>query len=62
MSDFDLTDRVRGALVNAKENGYDMAAMAPLEVALDLLDYDADLENEDIQEVATAVHIIRMNG
>ena len=58
----DLTDRVREALKNAKENGYDMGALSPLEVALDLCTYDADLENEDIQEVSTAVHVVRING
>ena len=53
---------VRDALCNAKENGYDMSNMSPGEVAYDLQKFDADLEHEDFQELATAVHIVRMNG
>ncbi len=56
----DLTDRVRAALEAAKENGYDMSGLAPLEVAVDLLTYDGELEHEDICEVCDAVVIVRL--
>jgi hypothetical protein len=62
MEELDLTDRVRNALVNAKENGYDQSGLSPGEVAYDLITYDADLEDEDFCEVASAVNIVRMNG
>jgi hypothetical protein len=61
MSERDLTDMVREALENAKINGYDMQDMSPGEAAYDLQKCDADLEREDFQEIATAVHVIRMN-
>ena len=57
----DLTDKVRDALSNAKENGYTFDGMSPGEVAHDLLTYDSDLEDEDFCEVATAVHVVRLN-
>lgn len=60
--EIDLIDRVREALNNAKENGYDQSGLSPREVAFDLITYDADLEHEDFCEVASAVHIVKMNG
>ena len=61
MNEIPLMDRVKEALQNAKENGYDMGNLAPLQVAIDLFTYDSDLENEDICEISTIVHIIRLN-
>ncbi len=62
MDDNSIADRVREALKNAKENGYDQSGLSPGEVAYDLITYDADFEHEDICEIATAVKVIRMNG
>ena len=58
----DLTERVREALKNAKDNGYDQSGLSPGEVAIDLMEYDASFQHETFTEVAAAVHIIRMNG
>ena len=58
----DLTNKVREALTNAKENGYTFDEMSPGEIASDLITYDSELEDEDFGEVATAVHIVRLNG
>ena len=55
----DLTEKIREALINAKENGYSFDELAPAEIAADLISYDADLEHEDILEVCDAIQAIR---
>ncbi len=57
-----LVDRVQISMNNAKENGYDISVFSADELAIDLLTYDPELEGEDIDEVATAIHIIRLGG
>ncbi len=57
----DTTEKVRESLKAAKENGYDMTHLSPLQVAIDLMTYDSDLEHEDVCEVADAVHNVRLN-
>lgn len=44
-----LSDRVFEALNNALENGYDeLKSMSPVEVVGDLMEYDTDLEDEEV--------------
>lgn len=51
-----LAERVFRALDHALENGYENFLQLPAtEVANDLLDYDADLENEDPAKLAPLV-------
>lgn len=50
-----LRTRVYMALVNATENGCDMLNSCPKEIAMDLIRFDSDLENEDPTEVAKRV-------
>ena len=58
----DVAIKVRQALQNAKDNGYDMKDASPNEVATDLQLFDVDLECEEHQQVASAVNDIRMKG
>ena len=51
----DIRERVREALSNAKENGYDQSDLAAIEVAEDLQHFDADLEGESIIDIHLAV-------
>jgi hypothetical protein len=57
----ELSDKVRSALDNAKENGYDMLSLSPNEIAWDLCTYDGDLEGEDMLEVSEIVNSIRIS-
>lgn len=58
----DLTKKVLSSMRHAIENGYDLSRLSPGQVAVDLMQYDADLENEYFDDVAQAVHSIRVLG
>ena len=53
-----LIERVRRALKNAKENGYLFDGWSFNGIANDLINYDSDLENENLEKVADAVRIV----
>ena len=52
----DLEGRVKEALSNAEKNGYEFSDKTPSEIALDLMKYDSDLEDNEYCSVAAAVH------
>lgn len=54
-----LENRVREAIRNAAENGYDFADMSNLDIAVDMCCYDSSLENEDYIDVAECLVEIR---
>ena len=53
-----LKDRVRQAFKNATENGYEFLGMTTAEIAIDMVMCDADLECEDVDQVARALEEI----
>jgi len=52
----DLEGRVREALSNAKQNGYNFEGMSASEIATDLMDHDSDLEGKDFPAITLIVH------
>lgn len=54
--------RVREAWRNAAANGYDFGGSTAREVAEDMIEFDADLEDEDLADVIAAVERVRAAG
>jgi hypothetical protein len=54
-----LKELVREALKNAAENGYDFTGMDARAIAVDMLTYDAALEEADLDEVTRIVEELR---
>lgn len=52
MTDPTLKSRVREAFKNAHENGYEFIGLTPLEIAGDMIEFCADLESEQPEEIA----------
>jgi hypothetical protein len=55
----DLDDRVRLAMKNEEEKGFDTKGSAPGQIAYHLMMNSDELKHEDFLEVASAVHIVR---
>ena len=58
----DVKNLVATALKNAKENRNSFKGWSHEKVAKDLIAYDADLEDADLEEVTSAVREHRMAG
>jgi len=56
----DIDSKVRAALANAKENGELFEGWSPGQIAVDLIQYDPDLEDADFVELADTVHAVRL--
>ena len=56
-----LTELVREAMSNAKDNGYAFEGASDEDVALDMMAYDAGIEHSEahLSEVTSAVKIVR---
>jgi len=55
----ELKAKVKQALQNAADNGFDFQNMTPREIAIDMITYGADLEDEDVDAVAEIVEELR---
>jgi hypothetical protein len=57
-----IEQRVREAWRNAAANGYDFGGSTAREVAEDMIEFDADLEDEELVDVIAAVERVRASG
>lgn len=57
----ELTEYIRVALENAAENGYadELAAMVPLDLAIDLRDRDEDVGRYELEEIVDTIVTMR---
>ena len=60
-SESELYNLVVEAYKNAVENGYDLDSMCDIDVAFDMIDYDADLQDCDPDVLEQMVHKFRSN-
>lgn len=54
--------KVRAAMAAARENGYDVDRWGFVTLACDMATYDADLEDETIEDLSIAIREIRSGG
>jgi hypothetical protein len=55
----ELIETVREAFNDAKNNGYEFSDFTNEEIAVDMMDYNSELENEDFLDIIEAVSAIR---
>ena len=55
----ELKAKVKEALKNAADNGYTFDGMSAREIAIDMVTYDATMENEDVEAVTEIIEELR---